>query len=162
MTAPPTPAIVTFRRRLLRCHGVILAAVALAAAGATTAARITGAGPFGFMHQNPWAWLGLLQAYLLMTIIAVLLVLGANSTDQRKWDVVGALAHCPPLLAALTSLPLFDALGALAGAWAAIAFHAVCLTVESVAALLPQRSDGTAPRSPGGRWPGIGDAARQR
>ena len=141
MTASTTAAIVTFRRRLLRFHGTILATVALAATVATTAARITGAGPFGFMHQNPWAWVGLAQAYLLMTIIAALLVMGASSPDQRKWDIIGALAHCPPLLAALTSLPLFNALGALAGAWAAVAFHATFLIIESIAALLPQRSD---------------------
>jgi hypothetical protein len=140
MTAPPAPATVTFRRRLLRFHGTVLATVALTATVATTAARITGAGPFGFMHQNPWAWVGLVQAYLLMTIIAALLVTGATSSNQRKWDIVGALAHCPPLLAALTSLPLFDALGALGGAWAAIAFHATFLAVETAAALLPRRS----------------------
>jgi hypothetical protein len=145
MASTPISTIVTFRRRLLRCHGTILATVALAATAATTAARITGVGPFGFMHQNPWAWIGLVQAYLLMTIIAVLLVAGANEPDQRKWDVVGALAHCPPLLAALTSLPIFDAMGALAGAWAAVGFHAVFFTLESLAALLPTGSDHGSP-----------------
>jgi hypothetical protein len=147
MTAPPAPATVTFRRRLLRFHGTVLATVALAATVATTAARITGAGPFGFMRQNPWAWVGLVQAYLLMTIIAALLVAGATSSNQRKWDIIGALAHCPPLLAALTSLPLFDALGALGGAWAAIAFHTTFLVVESAAALLPRRRNGNSPHS---------------
>ena len=49
-------------------------------------------------------WVGLIQAYLLMTIIAVLLILGAGQVDTRKWHVVGALAHGPPLIAALSSL----------------------------------------------------------
>lgn len=34
---------------------------------------MTGIGPFGVMQQNPMVWAGLIQAYLLMTIIAVLL-----------------------------------------------------------------------------------------
>jgi hypothetical protein len=43
---------------------------------------------------NPMVWVGLIQAYLLMTIIAVLLVLGSGQANARKWNVVGALTHC--------------------------------------------------------------------
>src|SRR5262245_51049588 len=97
----PVPGMVMFRRRLLKTHGTILTLVALAAAGATTFGWSTGSGPFGFMKQDPMVWVGLIQAYLLMTIIAVLLILGSSETNARKWNVVGALAHCPPLIAAL-------------------------------------------------------------
>ncbi|HYY61573.1 MAG TPA: hypothetical protein VE756_09310 [Burkholderiales bacterium] len=38
---------------------------------ATTIGRATGDGPFGFMRQDPLVWVGLIQAYLLMAIIAV-------------------------------------------------------------------------------------------
>jgi hypothetical protein len=136
MVTLSTSPVTTFRRRLLRVHGTILTLVAMAAAVATTIALITGAGPFGFMHEVPWAWVGLFQAYLLMAIIAVLLIVHAPSGD-RKWDVVGALAHVPPLVVALSSLPLFEAQIALVGAVAAITFHTVFLVVEAVAALLP-------------------------
>jgi hypothetical protein len=53
------------------------------------------------MQREPMVWVGLIQAYLLMTIIAVLLVLGSGQENTRKWNVVGALAHCAPLIAAL-------------------------------------------------------------
>jgi hypothetical protein len=56
---------------------------------------------------DPMVWVGLIQAYLLMSIIAVLLVLGSDHTKSRKWHVVGALAHCVPLIAALSSLDVF-------------------------------------------------------
>src|SRR5258706_13504264 len=104
-------SIATFRRWLLRIHGTVLMLVALASAVATTVGWMTGTGLFGFMQQNPLVWVGLIQAYLLMTIIAVLLVLGSSQANARKWNVVGALAHCPPLIAALSSLDVFKSMG---------------------------------------------------
>jgi hypothetical protein len=115
--------IATFRRRLLRIHGSILTLVALVSAVGTTIGWRTGSGPFGFMQQNPMVWVGLIQAYLLMTIIAVLLVIGSGQANPRKWNVVGALAHCPPLIAALSSLDVFESMGALSLVRVAITFH---------------------------------------
>ena len=82
-------------------------------------------------------WVGLIQAYLLMTIIAVLLVIGSAEANPRKWNVVGALAHCPPLVAALSSLDVFASMGALGMVRVAIAFHFVWLSLEMFAALYP-------------------------
>jgi hypothetical protein len=42
-----------------------------------------------------------------MTIIAVLLILGASQANTKKWHIVGALEHGPPLIAAFSSLDLF-------------------------------------------------------
>src|SRR3982074_1995059 len=119
----PTSSIVAFRRWLLRIHGTILALVALGSAVAITVGWMTGTGPFGFMQQNPMVWVGLIQAYLLMTIIAVLLILGSDQVNARKWNVVGALAHCAPLVAALSSLEVFESMGALGMVRVAIGFH---------------------------------------
>ena len=147
---PTAPGIAKFRRWLLRIHGSILALVALGSAVAATIGRITGNGIFGFMQHNPMVWVGLIQAYLLMTIIAVLLVLGSRQPDMRKWNVVGALAHCAPLIAALSSLDVFASMGALGMVRAAIAFHIVWLCLETFAALCPDHWDG-APRLIGRR-----------
>ena len=140
MTPQPTSSIVRFRRLLLRIHGTILALVALGSAVATTVGWMTGTGPFGFMKQNPMVWVGLIQAYLLMTIIAVLLVLGSRQANARKWNVVGALAHCAPLIAALSSLNVFESMGALGIVRVAITFHIVWLCLETFAALYPDPS----------------------
>jgi hypothetical protein len=135
-----TARIAAFRRWLLRIHGTILTLVALASAVATTIGRMTGTGIFGFMQHNPMVWVGLIQAYLLMAIIAVLLVLGSGQANPRKWNVVGALAHCPPLIAALSSVDVFESMGALGIVRVAIAFHIVWLCLETFAALYPDRS----------------------
>jgi hypothetical protein len=130
--------IATFRRRLLRIHGTVLMLVALGSAAATTIGRMTGIGPFGFMQQNPMVWVGLIQAYLLITIIAVLLILGAGQANTRKWHFIGALAHAPPLIAALSSFDVFVSMGVLGIIWVPITFHAVFLSLETFAALYRQ------------------------
>jgi hypothetical protein len=112
--------------------------VAVGSAIATTIGRITGTGIFGFMHQNPMVWVGLIQAYLLMTIIAVLLILGSGQPNARKWNVVGALAHCAPLVAALSSLEVFRSMGSLGFVRVAVTFHFVWLCLETFAALYPE------------------------
>jgi predicted Abi (CAAX) family protease len=136
-TLPPASRFSGFRRRLLQIHGSILGVVALGSAVATTIGWRTGTGVFGFMHASPMVWVGLIQAYLLMTIIAVLLVLGARQPNPRKWNVVGALAHCPPLIAALSSLDVFASMGALRLVRVAIVFHFVWFFLEAFAAAYP-------------------------
>ena len=140
-TSQSSSGIAAFRRWLLRIHGTILTLVALASAVATTIGWMTGTGLFGFMQQNPLVWVGLIQAYLLMAIIAVLLVLGAGQANARRWNVVGALAHCAPLIAALSSLNVFESMGALGLVRVAIVFHVVWLCLEAGAALYPDASN---------------------
>ena len=129
-----------WRRWLLRIHGVILMVVALGSAVATTVGWTTGTGLFGFMQQNPMVWVGLIQAYLLMAIIAVLLVLGSGQANARKWNVIGALAHCAPLIAALSSLDVFKSMGSFGTVRVAITFHVLWLCLETFAALYPDPS----------------------
>jgi hypothetical protein len=137
LTAPSASGIATFRRRLLWIHGTILTLVALGSAAVTTIGWMIGIGPFGFMHQNPMVWVGLIQAYLLMTIIAVLLILGAGQANTKKWHVVGALAHGAPLIAAFSSLDVFASMGVLGIVWIPITFHMAFLSLETFAALYP-------------------------
>ena len=87
-------------------------------------------------------WVGLIQAYLLMAIIAVLLALGSSDENPRKWNVVGALAHVPPLIAALFSLDAFASLGASTIVWVPIGFHLLLLLLETFAALSPGPAPG--------------------
>ena len=89
-------------------------------------------------------WVGFIQAYLLMTILAILLLLGSADTNPRKWNGVGALAHCPPLIAALASLDTFRGLGAGGFVWIPIAFHVIFLLLEATAVALSERQAKTA------------------
>lgn len=91
------------------------------------------------MHQDPLVWVMAIQAYLLMTIIAVLLILGSRAANPRKWNVVGALAHCPPLFAALSSLDVFASMNVGGIVWAPIAFHLTFFCLEGTAAAFADR-----------------------
>jgi hypothetical protein len=72
-----------------------------------------------------------------MTIIAVLLILASGQANARRWNTVGALAHVVPLIAALSSLGVFESMGALGIVRVAITFHFVWLCLETFAALYP-------------------------
>jgi hypothetical protein len=133
----PRSRSATFRRWVLRIHGIVLTVTALTLAVATTVGKSTGEGQFAFLHDQPLVWVGLIQAYLLMTIIAVLLFLGADQPYTRKWNLVGALAHAVPLFAALTALSVFQSMDEMQMAEIAIGFHVFWLAVETFTALLP-------------------------
>jgi hypothetical protein len=95
--------IARFRRLLLRIHATLLLLAALGSAVATTIGRATGDGPFGFMQRDPLVWVGLIQAYLLMAIIAVLLALGSreeNPRAARRLDHRLAADRLPPAVPA--------------------------------------------------------------
>jgi hypothetical protein len=140
ITAQSSSGIALFRRRLLKIHGAVMSVVALGAAAATTFGWMTGAGQSGFMQRNPMVWVGLIQTYLLMTIIAVLLVLGSRDANVRKWNVVGALAHCPPIIAVLFNLDVFRSMGAFGAVRVALGFHFVWLLLEGLMALYPDQT----------------------
>jgi hypothetical protein len=72
-----------------------------------------------------------------MTIIAVLLILGAGEANTRKWHLVGALAHGAPLIAAFSSLDVFASMGLFGIVWIPVTFHLGFLSLETFAALPP-------------------------
>jgi hypothetical protein len=131
----------TFCRRLLKVHGTILTIIAIANAIVVSVCHFTGSQPFAFLMGNKMAWVGLIQAYLLISIISVLLVVNANNHNTRRWHIVGALAHCPPLLAALTSLDFFDEMGKLSVGIIAIGVHITFFCLESTAVILSRKND---------------------
>ncbi len=126
-----------FRRRLLRVHGTILLLVALAATANLMVAQLFGAGVYGFLQQNPLAWNGLIQAYLLMMIIAGLIWLNAGDAKARRWDVVGALAHLPPLIAVMVTWDAIQSAAVGMVGIASIAFHMIWIVIETIAAVYP-------------------------
>jgi len=97
-------------------------------------------GPYGFLQQNPLAWNGLIQAYLLMAIIAGLMWRGAEDGKTRCWDVVGVLAHVPPVIAVLFTWETIQATGVGTVAIASLVFHAVWIVIETIAVLYPDAS----------------------
>ena len=138
LTAPNVSIhISTWRKKLLRVHGALLLLVALVSAVYSTVARFMGIGVYGFLRQEPIVWTGLIQAYLLMAIIAGLIWLGAGQAQARKWDVVGAFAHVTPLAAVIFSWTVLHSAGLGPVAIGSLTFHTIWIVIETIAALYP-------------------------
>lgn len=87
-------------RWVLRIHGIALVFLALANTGFSYRSTIVeNPGPFQFLHTNPAAEIGLWQAYLLMSIIGLVLFFGADSRSPWRFDLRGIAAHLVPLSA---------------------------------------------------------------
>ena len=123
-----------FRVRLLRFHGGLLMFLGGANAVLSTWGMQTGGGLMGFLAEHRLGHVGLLQAYLLVTILGFLLFRGAGAPDPRFWNRVGACVH-------LAILPAYgfhwDFLAEVAPAGVvirnAIVIHLTFLMLESVA-----------------------------
>ena len=124
---------------VLRIHGVMLLIVALAAANATVA-RYLGIGPYAFLQQNPMAWVGLIQAYLLMAVVALTLLIGVRQSQPHTWHLIGAAAHLAPLLAVIFSWTLLTSLGFGAIASGSLAFHAIWIVIETIMVFVPAQT----------------------
>ena len=86
-------------RIVLRFHGgflILLTAVLLVISSLGT---FSGVGIMAWLHSSPLVYGGLFQAYSLMMIIGVVLLIGSFQPSTWMWDLIGLLAHISPLLA---------------------------------------------------------------
>lgn len=86
-------------RTVLRIHGSILIAVTIALTVSSGLGYLSGQGQFGMLRAEPIGYIGLFQAYLLMTTLGIVLWLGSAKEGPRSWHLVGALGHAAPLVA---------------------------------------------------------------
>ena len=134
------------RKTILRTHGTIIILIGVVMTIKSTIGTTQGTGIFDFLQQNPLAHAGLLQAYLLMAVIGLTLWKGAASGNPRRWHIVGALAHLPPLLAVVMYWGLFHNMGL---GWMlniSLVLHSTFLLVESTAYVYKAPGEGQAQR----------------
>lgn len=87
-----------FRRKILRIHGSFLLVLTVANTIVTMVGWATGTGPFALWQEEQFAAVGLFQAYLLMFVAGITLWFGSmQERDLWRWDLIGLLAHVPPL-----------------------------------------------------------------
>lgn len=123
------------RKKVLRIHGSILIVIGIALAANATIGTYLGVGNFSFLKDNEFALVGLFQAYLLMAIIGVSLWIGSTSTGIRKFHIIGALAHFPPLAANIMFWHLFLGMGMTTLAAIGTTFHCLFICIETIAGI---------------------------
>lgn len=129
------------RRRILRIHASFLFVLTIAATINTMIGWSLGKGLYALWHEQQFAAVGLFQAYLLMFVVGIVLWLGSNQqSDLWKWDLIGLLAHLPPLAVNFIFADLFASYGFHSTSLVSIAIHAVWISVELFAILYKVRS----------------------
>jgi len=124
-----------------RVHASVLIFLGIALAVTTTISQRTGTGLYPWLHENPMAHGGLIQAYLLMAVVGTAYWVGISGQGPGwKWDVVGIIAHFPPVIGLLMYWNLFATVGSanipyisltLHGFWVALEVFAIVEIVRS-------------------------------
>ncbi|MCH8903253.1 MAG: hypothetical protein IIA45_05000 [Bacteroidetes bacterium] len=118
---------------ILRLHGSFLILIGIVLTTLAGIGTYYHSGLFEFLQHNEFAYIGLSQAYLLMTIIGLVLWIGSYSSNPRVWHIVGALAHVPPLAANIMFWHLFVEIEMTTMATGAMVLHGVLILVETTA-----------------------------
>lgn len=124
----------TSAQRFLRGHGVFLAVLGTALVAATVLGRLTGRGMFAFLRGNEVTAIGLHEAYGLVVLLGVALVLGAA---QRRvaWHVLAASVHVFLAAINLAHWEFYAQLQMAAAGVASTALHGVLVAVEGALAV---------------------------
>jgi len=123
------------RKKILRIHGSILIVIGIALTVNATIGTYLGVGKFSFLGDNEFALVGLFQAYLLMAIIGVSLWIGTTSAGIRKFHIIGALAHFPPLAANIMFWHLFSGMSMTTFATIGTTFHCLFICIQTIAGI---------------------------
>ena len=128
------------RRKILRIHGSFLLVLTVINTIATMIGWAVGKGPFALWQEEPFAPVGLFQAYLIMFVIGLALWFGSNQErDLAKWDLIGLLAHLPPLAVNFIFASLFTANNFHSTSIVSIAIHTIWISIELFAILYRDR-----------------------
>jgi len=129
------------RRRILRIHGTFLFFLTTAAIVNTMIGWALGKGLYALWHEQQFAAVGLFQAYLLMFVIGIVLWFGSKQEqDLWRWDLIGLLAHLPPLAVNFIFADLFASYGFQSTSLISITLHLIWISTELFAILYKDRS----------------------
>lgn len=119
--------------KIQRFHGKALIVLGLLMAMGSVSAQKTGAGPMGFLKENPIGEVGLLQAYLLMALIGFSIVSGCKNTNKPVWSIIGISAHLIPLLVVVMYGSMFKILQVEYLLWFSLTIHSIGIVAEITA-----------------------------
>jgi hypothetical protein len=124
------------RRRILRVHGSFLLVLTVINTILAMMGWAAGKGPFALWQEEPFAAVGLFQAYLIMFVVGVALWFGSSQDKNLwQWDLVGLLAHLPPLAVNFIFADLFASYHFQNTSIFSIVLHGVWICIETFAIL---------------------------
>jgi len=135
-------------KTVLRLHGSLLIVATLLLTAASGQGYLSGSGQFAMLHSEPIGYIGLFQAYLLMTTMGIVLWLGSAMVNVRPWHLVGILGHLAPLVANFLFWNDIERYGI---THAGIAIHVSMIVLETSGLLLTRGSKRPVPSPVFGR-----------
>lgn len=87
------------RNTVLLIHGIFLLIVTSVNTVVSLIGLKTGEGLFAFVKSMPLAEVGLFQAYLLMMLTGIVLLMNTRAEKSWRYDIIGLVAHLIPLSA---------------------------------------------------------------
>jgi hypothetical protein len=84
------------RTNVTRVHVICLFVITIAATTGSTLGW-KGRGPLKVLSSQPYGYVGLVQAYFLMFLLALVCLIGATRWPSRLWNAALLVAHLAPL-----------------------------------------------------------------
>lgn len=116
--------------KILRLHGVSLIVAGVILVTGASLGYYANWGVLSFLADNPLAYLGLIQAYLLMAIIGYSLNLITEHLQIRKWHLIAFIAHIPPLAMTIIFWDLFVQMDKAYMPYSGLIAHLAVMSVE--------------------------------
>ena len=126
-----------YSKLVLRVHGSVAIFLGVALTVMGWVGTHHGAGQMALLQQHPLSYLGLFQAYLLMSSLGVALWFGSFTDNPGRWHVIGFLAHTPPLAANLIFWSMITQYGI---THAGVAIHLTFMLIEGGSYLAYRRA----------------------
>lgn len=127
------------QNKVLKIHGIFILIVTAINTITSLIGLKTGQGVFAFIQHIPMAEVGLFQAYLLMLLIGIVLLLNVKSEHSWRYDIVGVLAHLIPLSALLMFQDVVKQEMGLKIFFASALIHIPWIVIETIAAFTQYR-----------------------
>jgi hypothetical protein len=123
------------RTAVTRIHATCLFIITIAT---TTASTIgwQGHGPLRLLASQPFGYIGLYQAYLLMFLLALVSLIGATKWPSRLWNATLLAAHLAPVSIIFIANDVFVSTDTQSTAYlAALTIHIPLISLEAFALL---------------------------
>jgi hypothetical protein len=123
------------RTAVTRIHATCLFIITIAT---TTASTIgwQGHGPLRLLASQPFGYIGLYQAYLLMFLLALVSLIGGTKWPSRLWNATLLAAHLAPVSIIIIANDVFVSTNTQSTAYlAALTIHIPLILLEALALL---------------------------
>jgi hypothetical protein len=134
MTSPRNDSGSGLRTTVTRVHAICLFVITIAATTGSTLGW-KGRGPLDVLASQPYGYVGLFQAYLLMFLLALVCLIGATRWPSRLWNAALLVAHLAPLSIIVIANDVFVSTNSQRTYTVALLVHVPLILLETVALL---------------------------